>query len=136
MPNRVHWNSGYSMGNETLDRQHQNILAQCNAMADCLVSEDPHADQKFNDILTALLEQAREHFITEEALLIQCNYPTIDEHQNERDEFDYLTSDIIIAENFEAVELQRSLALWWVGHIVGSGKNYRDCLGSFRSPNN
>ncbi len=51
------------------------------------------------------------------------------EQQNERDEFDFLAHEIITRENFEPVELQRFLALWWTGHIVGSSKAY----GSFLS---
>jgi hypothetical protein len=51
-----------------------------------------------------------------------------EELQNERDEFDYLANEIITTENFEKIELQRFLALWWVGHIVGSGRKYRALL--------
>jgi hypothetical protein len=48
----------------------------------------------------------------------------LEERQNEQDEFDYLANEMITTENFERIELQRFLTLWWVGHIVGSGKNY------------
>ena len=33
-----------------------------------------------------------------------------------------MTTNITMTENFEKVEFQRFLTLWWVGHIVGSGK--------------
>ncbi len=55
-------------------------------------------------------------------------YPELEAHQNEHDEFDHLTTNITMTENFEKVEFQRFLTLWWVGHIVGSGKKYRSCL--------
>ena len=128
MPNRVQWDAAYSMGHDTLDGQHRAILAQCNALADCITDAGPDSELKFQDTLVALLDQAREHFATEAALLTQCAYPTLDAHHNERDEFDYLANDIITTENFEKIELQRFLALWWVGHIVGSGKQYRAFL--------
>ena len=128
MPNRVQWNPGYSVGHDILDSQHRAILAQCNALADCIVNAGPHSDQQFQTLFNALMAQASEHFRTEVALLTQCAYPQIDALQNEQDEFDYLAPDIITAENFDAVELQRFLALWWVGHIVGSGKQYRAFL--------
>lgn len=128
MPNQVQWNSDYSMGNELLDSQHRNLLAQCNALADCIADAGPESDLKFNDTFAALMVQAREHFAAEEALLTRCGYPMLEEHQNEYDEFDYLANEIITTENFEQVELQRFLALWWVGHIVGSGKKYRAFL--------
>jgi hemerythrin len=128
MPKRVPWNPAYSMGNDLLDGQHQAILAQCNALADCMADAGPQSDQNFQATFNAVMTQAAEHFSTEEALLTQCGYPLLEEHKNEHDEFDYLANEIITTENFEKIELQRFLALWWVGHIVGSGKKYRAFL--------
>lgn len=130
MPNRVQWNSSYSMGHELLDTQHRHLLAQCNALADCLADPGQEGDLKFRAIFDALMIQAGEHFAAETALLAQCGYPQLEEQQNEHDEFDYLANDIITTENFEKIELQRFLALWWVGHIVGSSKKYRACLAT------
>jgi hemerythrin len=128
MPNRVQWNAGYSVGNDTLDAQHRDILAQCNTLADCFSAADQEGELKFDSVFKQLMAQADAHFSTEEALLTQCAYPRLEEHQNEHDEFDYLTNEIITTENFEKVELQRFLSLWWIGHIVGSGKKYRAFL--------
>ena len=129
MPNRVQWSPDYSVGNDTLDSQHRAILEQCTALADCITNATPESDLRFADAFTALMAQAGEHFTTEEALLTQCGYPLLEEHLIEHDEFDYLANEIITTENFEQVELQRFLALWWIGHIVGSGKKYRAYLG-------
>ena len=128
MPNRVQWNPRYSVGNETLDNQHRNILAQCNALADCVGDAGQEGDRKFHELFDELMARAREHFTSEEDLLVRCAYPMLEEHRNERDEFEYLAADIITTENFDKLELQRFLALWWVGHIIGSGKSYRACI--------
>jgi hemerythrin len=128
MPNRVQWNPSYSIGNAVLDRQHSDLLTQCNALADCIDDAGQESDLKFHSIFNDLMAQAGEHFSTEETLLTQCAYPMPEELQNERDEFDYLANEIITTENFEKIELQRFLALWWVGHIVGSGRKYRALL--------
>jgi len=127
VPNRVQWNPRYGVGNETLDNQHRNILAQCNALADYVVAADPESDLKFHEIFNELMARAREHFSSEEDLLARWAYPLLEEHKNEREEFEYLAADIITTENFDKLELQRFLALWWVGHIVGSGQRYRAC---------
>lgn len=128
MPNRVQWNPGYGVGNETLDNQHKNMLIQCNALADCIDDSTDQSDLKFHDIFNALMTQAREHFSTEETLLIRCGYPSPEEHRDEHDEFEYLVADIMTTENFEKIEIQNFLVLWWIGHIVGSGKKYRAFL--------
>jgi hemerythrin-like metal-binding protein len=128
VPNRVQWNPGYGVGNEILDSQHRNILAQCNALADHAVDTRPESDLKFQEVFAELAALARAHFASEEDLLARGACPALDEHLNERDEFDYLAADIATTENFDKLELQRFLALWWVGHIMDSGKRYRACV--------
>jgi hemerythrin len=128
MPNRVQWNPSYSMGNDILDDQHRNILAQCNILADCLSDDKQEDDQagdlKFDNIFNELMAHARAHFLTEEELLSHWGYPGVEAHQNEQAEFEYLAANIITAGNFDKIERQRFLALWWVGHVTGSAKNY------------
>lgn len=128
MPNRLQWNPRHSTGNEILDNQHRNILAQCNALADFTSDADLENDQEFHKTFNELMALAREHFSTEEALLTRCGYPMLEEHKNEHDEFEYLAADIVTTDNFEKIELQRFLALWWAGHIMDSSKKYRAYL--------
>lgn len=128
MPSQVQWDPGYSVGNAILDEQHRYMLAQCNALADCIAEPGPENEQEFQRIFKELMAHSREHFSTEERLLARCACPMLEEHQNELDEFNYLANEIITTENFEPIELQRFVTLWWIGHIVGSGKKYRAYL--------
>lgn len=131
MLNRMQWDSRHSVGNETLDDQHRNIVALCNALADCLAdagAAGDKQDREFRRIFDELMALSREHFATEEALLAASGYPMLDEHRNERDEFDYLAAEIITTENFDKDELQSFLALWWTGHILGSARKQRAFL--------
>lgn len=125
MASRVQWERGHSVGNASLDAQHQAVLARCNALADCL---DETNDRRFDGTFQELMALAREHFAAEEALLTQCGYPELDDYRSEREEFDYLSAEIITTENFDRNELQTFLALWWAGHILGAARNHRACL--------
>lgn len=125
MLNRLQWEPRLSVGNETLDAQHQAILARCNALADCL---DAVNDRRFDETFQELMALAREHFAAEEALLTQSGYAELDDYRSEREEFDYLSAEIITTENFDRNELQTFLALWWAGHILGAVRNHRACL--------
>ncbi|MCL2345609.1 MAG: hemerythrin family protein [Desulfobulbus sp.] len=127
MSSLLQWDSRLSVGNETLDAQHRNLLAQCKTLADCLAGND--ADE-FHRLFATLIAASREHFAAEEALLAQSGYPEADleAHLDERDEFNYLADQIITAENFDPQELQDFLSLWWSGHILGSAKKQRDFL--------
>ncbi|MBA3032580.1 MAG: hemerythrin domain-containing protein [Gammaproteobacteria bacterium] len=123
MPNRVQWEPSFSVGHAILDDQHQHILALCNVLADHCASNDGAGDDaKFQETFDQLMAFAREHFAAEEALLVDCAYPEIEDSRHEYEEFSYLAAEIVTPENFDKLELQRFLALWWVGHILGAAK--------------
>lgn len=128
MPNRMQWNPALSVGNQMLDEQHRNIVAQCNALADCLAHPSEDGEPKFRKVFDQIMLQAREHYAAESALLARSGYPDLDGHEHEREEFDYLAAEIVTAENFDKDELHRFLALWWTGHIVGSAGQHRAVL--------
>lgn len=125
MANRVQWEPRLGVGNETLDAQHQAILARCNALADCLDAAD---EARFDETFRELMDLARAHFAAEEALLAQHGYGELDDYRSEREEFDYLAAEIITTEHFDRQELQTFLSLWWSGHILGSAARQRACL--------
>lgn len=128
MPKRTHWIPHFSTGNATLDEQHQQLLAQCNALADCLDNPGVTGGNSFSGILEGLFASVREHFSTEKELLAGNGYPMLDEHKQESEEFDYLASEIISTKNFDQEELQTYLALWCTGHIVGTSVRQRPYL--------
>jgi hemerythrin-like metal-binding protein len=130
MPNLLEWDARLSVGNEAVDAQHQSLLAQCKALADCLDGNDPAAEREFRQLFKTLIAFSREHFAAEEALLTQSGYPESDlqAHRAECDEFNYLAGQIITTENFDRQELQDFLSLWWSGHILGSVKKQRAFL--------
>lgn len=124
MQERAQWQPQYSVGNETLDSQHKKILAQCDALADCISDQTHDAERRFQEILSELVALVREHFSTEEGLLVRYACPALEEYRNEREEFEYLLGDIATTENFDRAEIQRFMKLWVIGHVVGSG-SYR-----------
>ncbi|MDR2238916.1 MAG: hemerythrin family protein [Zoogloeaceae bacterium] len=128
MPQRINWEPGNSVGNATLDAQHQALLARCNLLADCLAIGGAAGERRFDEAFAELLALARQHFSTEETLLAQSGHAGLDVYRDECAEFDYLADDIITTENFDRDELQTFLALWWTGHILDAAKNHRACL--------
>lgn len=117
MTQRHVWDSAYEIGHGLLDQQHRALLEQCNALADCV------DEQAFRAVFTAMLTQAREHFAAELDLLGAEDPAWAQALAQELSEFEYLADDILTTENFAMDEIQRFLALWWVGHIVGVARN-------------
>ena len=135
MPNRALWEPDFSVGHERIDAQHQALLAQCRLLADhCEGSDAQAAAPQFDQAFEQLKLLAREHFETEAELLAACAYPGLEDHRFECEEFAYLADEIATAENFDRLELQRFLTLWFVGHIAGSARQQRDCLAGGGAP--
>ncbi len=122
MSNHVQWDPLFDVANEVLNEQRKAILAQCNALSDCADSPAQDAEQRFRATLDALRSSAREHFATELAIFSSATYPGQDAYRMVKDEFEYLASDIITTDNFGMHEIQRFVALWWVGHLIDSAR--------------
>jgi hemerythrin-like metal-binding protein len=121
------------VGNEVLDNQHRTILDQCNALSNCTAHQGQDSEHQFRAIFSELLMSVRQHFSTEEALLSSAAYPELDGHLETLDEFEDLAANVITTDNFEIPEIQRFVALWWVGHLIDSAKKYRPFLDLQRS---
>lgn len=131
-PSRVQWEPHYSVGHETLDEQHRQLLMQCNLLADlCAVDGgNSSADPEFKQVYERTMAMAREHFTAEEALLASAAYPEIEDYRFEIEEYEFLAAEIATTENFDKIELQRFLALWWLGHVLGAAKQQAPCLSA------
>jgi len=123
-PNRVQWDPHFAVGHEILDEQHRQLLAQCNVLADLCAADGgkSSADPEFRQVFEQTMALAQQHFAAEEALLVAHAYPEIEDYRCEIEEYEYLAAEIATTENFDKIELQRFLALWWVGHILDAAK--------------
>lgn len=131
MPNRAPWEAGYACGHDLIDAQHQAMLTACDALADLCepVAGDAHAS-RFDEAFVQWQKLAREHFEAEAGLLEQLASPQLEDHRFECEEFEYLLSEIVSTEHFDRLELQRFLAQWCLGHIVGSARIVRASLAA------
>jgi hemerythrin-like metal-binding protein len=132
LANHVEWNPRHSVGEASLDAQHRELLARCNALGNFLAAggpdSDPEADRRFDLAFKELMALARAHFAAEDALLSARGYAGLDGLRNEVEEFDYLAAQIVTTENFDRQELQTFLSLWWAGHVAGTAGEHRACL--------
>jgi hemerythrin-like metal-binding protein len=121
MPMRMPWDPEFNTGQPDIDTQHQALLAQCNRLAElCPAEVDATEAPAFDEACEDLKALARAHFDAELALLSAGNCAELEDHRADCEEFEYLASEIATAENFSRLELQRFLALWWLGHIKGA----------------
>jgi hemerythrin-like metal-binding protein len=135
MPNRIPWEARYAVGHDLIDTQHRGLLGQSNRLADlCLRGDDAEARRQFDEAFAAFKALVREHFEAEAALLAAGGCPDLDDHHGEHEEFEYLADEIVTTDNFSRLELQRFIALWCVGHIVGTAARQAPYLASAGQP--
>lgn len=126
-PTRTQWDPGFTIGREDIDQQHRQLLAECNVLADLCAADGGNdtADPEFKAAFERLMTLAREHFAAEEAMLLSVGDPDLDDLRFAIEEYEYLAAEIATTENFDKIELQRFLALWWIGHIASAASTYR-----------
>ena len=118
------WSDAYSIGIQAMDRQHQEILASINE----LHQARRHAEKSrtLGDILRRLEEQTRQHFFTEESLLMRHNYPEFREHKALHDRM--IDKTFALRLSVRDGELPqaalRTLRDWWLHHIMGCDISY------------
>lgn len=119
-PTRVPWDADFEVGHALLDAQHRQLLELCARLADhCAAADDDH-HRRFDETLVQLRSLARAHFEAEAAVLAACDGAHPDDCLADADEFDDLADEVVTTAHFDRVELQRFLALWWIGHLRGT----------------
>lgn len=115
-PLAVAWDPGLATGHATLDTQHQALLARCTELAAHCSGDETAFAQRVQQLQVL----AAEHFEAEAAVLAAAagaDADAAEDHRLECEEFHHLLADVATAEHFSPVELQRFLALWWLGHV-------------------
>jgi hypothetical protein len=129
MPMRVQWEPGYETGHALVDAQHQELLGLCKLLADHFAGPgDDAADaERFDQVYARLRTLAREHFDAEAAQRAGSG-ETDDRTTTGSSAMSSSTwpDEIATTGNFDRLELQRFLTLWWLGHVTGAVQRQRE----------
>lgn len=129
MIQRLSWDKSYSVGDPTLDRQHQKLLVLCSQVADCVDDDGPGSSERFHMILNDVGDHAFQHFQTEEAYLSQRNYPRLAEHKAEHMGLLSQLAQFFLAAGAGVMDkagLYQILSQWLSAHMLRSDIEYRD----------
>ncbi len=126
-PEKITWLPAYSVGNETLDRQHRQLLKLCNLATDCMESNSQESRGDFHLILNDLATYTQTHFQTEEAILRQHGYPELETHRAEHLAYQIRLTDFLLEATqgkIDRTALYQYLSAWWREHILNSDMQY------------
>lgn len=122
----VEWDTCYCVGNDRLDQQHQRIVAMINQLGEAMdVGNERPALMK---ILSDLAGYTKTHFVEEERLMEQHDYPDLAGHREKHGALNRALADFY--RNFYTSsrpvtsEVMAFLKSWLYDHILGQDKQY------------
>ena len=125
------WNEAMATGVSELDRQHQEIIRQINAMSDAM--KQGKGREEIGRLLDFLGRYTVDHFAKEEAAMVSLACPVAEAnrqaHRKFVERFTELRGqlDQSGASARLAIEIHRELSDWLVKHIMGIDTKLRAC---------
>jgi len=125
---KVSWKEEYSVGVEKIDHQHQHLFELINKLIERPVSSDD--SELVPEILSEMINYAREHFTTEETLMQKYGFPQLELHKKEHDYFINTTAELAIGfkdnKNTTGDEMVEFLKIWLTNHILKTDMKYKE----------
>jgi hemerythrin-like metal-binding protein len=126
------WEHSYSVGNFTLDTQHQKFISIINELYESYV--DQTTAIKIKKIIGELIDYSDYHFKTEEELFCRYNYPEKEKHLVKHAEFTLKISkfrdDLLTGNTNLSLQLMNFLRDWLLNHIKVEDQEYTGFLKS------
>jgi hemerythrin-like metal-binding protein len=119
----VEWRSYYSVGDPSLDAEHQQILGLIDDLYATMSAGKENA--KTREILDRLVRYTLTHFEHEEQIMRDCDFPGLAVHKAEHSRMKQRTLDL--REHIGLVtgkDVLYFLKDWWTNHIQEEDKSY------------
>lgn len=129
MRSYITWKDAYSVGNETLDAQHRQIIGIINDLYEAIQQDDD--SKAIKPLLNRLVQYTTNHFQQEEKFLAEHEYPDFVYHKMLHDKMRRET--LAWRDNADIVtgrDLLRFLKEWWCNHIQQEDKKYTPYLAT------
>jgi hemerythrin len=124
------WDDGYSVGIKEIDEQHKELINLINLLYEAMSAGK--GDQVLGEIMERLVIYTQTHFVTEERLMVEYQFPGYAEHKAEHD--DLIGQVAIIHRQYKegaaglTMQILIFLEDWLVEHILGVDQLYKAFL--------
>jgi len=122
------WTRAISVGDETIDKQHQKLLNELNILLSNLFADS--SDKIINEAVSFLSEYIDDHLAYEEKYMKEYKYPEIDFHTSLHRGFidQYKVFKKRLADGAPKkeliLEIEEYIGSWWIHHISVEDKKY------------
>jgi hemerythrin len=129
----ITWTYLFSVGVSDMDNEHKVMVALINELYDAM--QQGRSEEVLKKIVDEVIKYTKIHFVHEELLLAETNYPGADAHKKEHDGFikhilmfhAKCTDD---PRGADAINLMNFLRNWLVNHILFSDHKYKAFLNA------
>jgi hemerythrin len=128
----VTWSSTYSVGVESIDAQHKELINLVNDMYNHTFIDEQSERAYFKNVIHQTVEYVKTHFPAEEKILLATKYPGYAEHKKAHDLFILTVFDNIRdfddGKKINLAAFTHFLKDWILAHIAITDKQYFDSL--------
>jgi len=132
---KITWTERFSVGNNELDAQHQELIRLYNQLHKCLLEESSNALAATKlETLASLRHYTTRHFSTEETYMQEIGYPDLAKHQTLHRQFaekvNELHDTLADGQIILSTSLIKFIRNWILEHLANEDAQYRDYAGS------
>jgi len=124
----VAWSDSYSMGVKLIDDQHKGLINFVNDLFSHATGNEEEERAYFKEVIQQAVQYIKEHFQTEEKLMIGTKFPGYAEHKKTHDDFTLaVVQSVKDFENGKRLVLKKFayfLKDWVLSHVAGTDVQY------------
>ena len=126
------WTNKLSCGIKLIDDQHKGLVDLVNDMFNHVTGKEAQERDYFNMIIQEMIKYVKNHFSTEEKILLATKFSGYAEHKKEHDTFIFTVvgniQDFQAGKRFILSNFTRFLRDWILSHIALMDKQYFEYL--------
>src|SRR5690554_6538772 len=124
----IQWTEDLSVGNPTIDKEHQKWISLLNDFYEGLKAGK--SKEKLTELVLGMLEYTKYHFADEERYMKSIGYPDLEKHKEKHDFYVKKITEFYekIQNNklLLSLEVTNFLKTWLINHIKGTDQKYAE----------
>ena len=116
----IKWQKEFSVGVDSVDHEHQELIALINELHDSMESNNASTDSVL-EMLGEIYAQIAAHFALEESIMRSMRYRSYEEHKADHevllDDLLEIMDEVEADESLETVKLSQDLQRWFSDHF-------------------
>jgi len=128
----ITWTNKFACGIKVIDDQHKGLVDLVNEMFNHVTGNNVQEKDYFNRVIQEIVKYVKNHFATEEKILILSKYSGYREHKKEHESFirEIATNirDFQAGKRFTLSSFTRYIKDWILSHIALMDKQYFEYL--------